>query len=84
MSLSTTAQWLQAARRSHIQLSSRDVLPTHLAEAHQVQIQVQDLAMAELGTISAWKVGAPLPTVNSLARSCQHQGWWPSAARHRG
>ena len=54
MSPSTTAQLLLAARRSHTQLSSRDVLPADTAAAYRVQ----DLTVAELGSIGGWKVGA--------------------------
>lgn len=80
MSPSTTAQLLLAARRSHIQLSSRDVLPATAAEAYQVQ----DLTVAELGAIGGWKVGAPhaahepacapLPLAGLLTSGCTLAG----------
>ena len=80
MSPSTTAQLLLAARRGHTQLNGRDVLPASTAHAYQVQ----DLTVAELGSIGGWKVGAKNATSEPTCAPLPLAGVLPSGATLTG
>ena len=80
MTPSTTAQLLLAARRGHTPLNGRDVLPASAADAYRVQ----DLTMAELGTIGGWKVGAKTATSEPTCAPLPLTGVLPSGATLTG
>ncbi|MBC7548675.1 MAG: fumarylacetoacetate hydrolase family protein [Polaromonas sp.] len=80
MTLSTLAQRLIAARRSHTPLNGHDVLPASAADAYGVQ----DLTVAELGAIGGWKVGAKNATAEPTCAPLPLAGLLPSGARLTG